>query len=59
MSVLVFEAVVGRAAVVRPQHDVAGAGVNLRAVAAVEREDVGGRGAAVDGDDQRIALAGR
>ena len=58
MSVLMLDAVVGRAAVVRPQHDVAGAGVDLRAVAAVEAEDVGRGRAAVDGDDQRIALAG-
>ena len=54
---LVLETVVGGAAVVGQQDRVARAGVHLRAVAAVEAQHIGGRGTAVNGDDQRVALA--
>ncbi len=57
MSVLCF-AVVGRAAVVGTEHHVAGARVHLRPVAAVEAEHVGRGRPAVNGDDERVALAG-
>src|ERR1700682_3616593 len=45
-------------AVVRHQHGVSGTCIDLRAVPSVESTDVRGLWAAVDGHDQRIALAG-
>ncbi len=58
MSFLVSFAVVRGPAVVGLEHRVAGAGIYLWAVAAVEAEHVGGRGAAVNGDDEQVASAG-
>ena len=49
-------AVVRRLTIVRHQHRVASAGIHLRAVTAVEIQEVRPRRPAVDRHDQRIAL---